>query len=66
MADRENQAAEFLEFLQHNIEERDRLENAVLAEIVEAGKAKGFHFTEKDLRHAPQPFAVLRSAWHAN
>ncbi len=44
-----NRVADFIEFLIKNPDEREKLQDASTAEIVQAGKEAGYDFTESDL-----------------
>jgi|SRR5579859_4333497 len=44
-----NRAVDFLEYVLKNPHEREKLQDATGAEIVQAGKAVGYDFTESDL-----------------
>jgi predicted ribosomally synthesized peptide with nif11-like leader len=43
------QATDFLQYLSNNPQEREKLQDASLADIVQAGKDAGYNFTESDL-----------------
>jgi len=44
-----NRALDFLEYVLKNPHEREKLQDATGAEIVQAGKVAGYDFTESDL-----------------
>jgi predicted ribosomally synthesized peptide with nif11-like leader len=44
-----NPATDFLQYLSKNPQEREKLQDASLAEVVQAGKDAGYNFTENDL-----------------
>jgi predicted ribosomally synthesized peptide with nif11-like leader len=44
-----DQATDFLQYLSNNPQEREKLQDATLPEIVQAGKEAGYNFTEGDL-----------------
>ena len=51
---------EYLESLRENRAERERLQDAVSKEVVEAGKAAGYEFTLEDVEQELRRFAVSR------
>jgi predicted ribosomally synthesized peptide with nif11-like leader len=56
-----NQATDFLQYLSNNPHEREKLQDATLTDIVQAGKDAGYNFTESDLMTLIQRVTATRS-----
>ena len=56
-------AISFLRQVEHDEAERKRLEDAVLEEIVRAGKRNGYEFTVESLRLRPRIREAAKAVW---